>query len=325
MAFFFVNVCRFSGCNLNFSSVNRLIEHIEDAHIDKDPGFLEKQELQQPTSLALSYVKRFVTEAAKNGQQNSPIPLIQSRKKLKNHLNSMIHHVSTPVPTPRSSTPTGSEFDEELGSESDSDNSWTTQDEFSSDLILRMASSSGTDDKPFVCPVPGCKKRYKNANGIKYHARNGHRKEIKIKKTYKCRCSKSYKTAQGLRHHMISHHPPTVLTPSPSPKAVQPLEIPQQNSTPLLATTLPNLSIPTTPLTPTSSKGIILTQLNNVLATPTSAGVVKSVEPGTPVTPGTRISLGSPTSVMTKSSTPGFTIITMPSQITGNTITPGIS
>ena len=34
-------------------------------------------------------------------------------------------------------------------------------------------------DKPFACPVPGCKKRYKNVNGIKYHARHGHRREMR--------------------------------------------------------------------------------------------------------------------------------------------------
>lgn len=36
-----------------------------------------------------------------------------------------------------------------------------------------------TIDKPFVCPVPGCKKRYKNVNGIKYHSKNGHKKDGK--------------------------------------------------------------------------------------------------------------------------------------------------
>lgn len=30
-------------------------------------------------------------------------------------------------------------------------------------------------EKPFACPVPGCKKRYKNVNGIKYHSKNGHK------------------------------------------------------------------------------------------------------------------------------------------------------
>lgn len=34
-------------------------------------------------------------------------------------------------------------------------------------------------EKPFACPVPGCKKRYKNVNGIKYHSKNGHKKDGK--------------------------------------------------------------------------------------------------------------------------------------------------
>lgn len=33
-------------------------------------------------------------------------------------------------------------------------------------------------DKPIICPIPGCKKRYKNINGMKYHARNGHKKDL---------------------------------------------------------------------------------------------------------------------------------------------------
>lgn len=47
-----------------------------------------------------------------------------------------------------------------------------------------------------------------NVNGIKYHAKNGHRTQIRVRKPFKCRCGKSYKTAQGLRHHTINFHPP---------------------------------------------------------------------------------------------------------------------
>lgn len=39
--------------------------------------------------------------------------------------------------------------------------------------------NSSSNEKPFACPVPGCKKRYKNVNGIKYHSKNGHKKEGK--------------------------------------------------------------------------------------------------------------------------------------------------
>lgn len=39
--------------------------------------------------------------------------------------------------------------------------------------------NSTSNEKPFACPVPGCKKRYKNVNGIKYHSKNGHKKDGK--------------------------------------------------------------------------------------------------------------------------------------------------
>ena len=48
----------------------------------------------------------------------------------------------------------------------------------------RCITSSPTNpnqipEKPFACPVPGCKKRYKNVNGIKYHSKNGHKNDGK--------------------------------------------------------------------------------------------------------------------------------------------------
>ncbi|XP_028942530.1 juxtaposed with another zinc finger protein 1 [Antrostomus carolinensis] len=107
-------------------------------------------------------------------------------------------------------TPPCSEYDEEEVDyeESDSDESWTTESAISSEAILSSMCMNGGDEKPFACPVPGCKKRYKNVNGIKYHAKNGHRTQIRVRKPFKCRCGKSYKTAQGLRHHTINFHPP---------------------------------------------------------------------------------------------------------------------
>lgn len=31
------------------------------------------------------------------------------------------------------------------------------------------------NNKPYACSMPGCKKRYKNINGIRYHFKNGHK------------------------------------------------------------------------------------------------------------------------------------------------------
>lgn len=42
-----------------------------------------------------------------------------------------------------------------------------------------LGSNNNKNDKPFACPVPGCKKRYKNVNGIKYHSKNGHKNDGK--------------------------------------------------------------------------------------------------------------------------------------------------
>uniref|UniRef100_A0A9L0J7K2 JAZF zinc finger 1 n=1 Tax=Equus asinus TaxID=9793 RepID=A0A9L0J7K2_EQUAS len=60
-ASFFSNTCRFGGCGLHFPTLADLIEHIEDNHIDTDPRVLEKQELQQPTYVALSYINSCIT------------------------------------------------------------------------------------------------------------------------------------------------------------------------------------------------------------------------------------------------------------------------
>ncbi|MEQ2186425.1 Juxtaposed with another zinc finger protein 1, partial [Goodea atripinnis] len=57
-------------------------------------------------------------------------------------------------------------------------------------------------------PFPLHSVSHQNVNGIKYHAKNGHRTQIRVRKPFKCRCGKSYKTSQGLRHHTINFHPP---------------------------------------------------------------------------------------------------------------------
>ncbi|PSN30636.1 hypothetical protein C0J52_16863 [Blattella germanica] len=226
MAVFMVNICKFNGCGITFPSLADLIQHIEDIHIDYDPRVIEQKELQQPACLPLSYVLRFFTDAARKEGYDA------KRKLVQNHGNKTSSFAATTTATVRSDTPTGSDADEdELMSESeDSNDSWTTSEEFSADFILRYGSSvplkktpvysskksqqlwmlnpsnNNNMDKPFACPVPGCKKRYKNVNGIKYHSKNGHKKDGKVRKGFKCHCGKSYKTSQGLRNHTATHH-----------------------------------------------------------------------------------------------------------------------
>ncbi|XP_026485653.1 juxtaposed with another zinc finger protein 1 [Vanessa tameamea] len=209
MAVFMINICKFNGCGITFPRLADLIEHIEDVHIDYDPAVVEQKEASQPACIPLSYVLKFFTEASRREIQNMPAAADVRRRLL-----------SAPkTPSVRSGTPTGSEVDEDelMSPSEDSNDSWTTVEEYSSEFILRYGvkmnanASSGAlgpaaQEKPFACPVPGCKKRYKNVNGIKYHSKNGHKKDGKVKKAYKCQCGKSYKTAQGLKSHSISQH-----------------------------------------------------------------------------------------------------------------------
>ncbi|XP_069120132.1 pair-rule protein odd-paired-like [Argopecten irradians] len=79
--------------------------------------------------------------------------------------------------------------------------------------MVNGRESPGDPEKPLACPVPGCTKRYKNINGMKYHAHHAHKKEIsQIRKAttiYNCRyCNKNYKTTNGLRNHMLNQHTP---------------------------------------------------------------------------------------------------------------------
>ncbi|XP_076437033.1 uncharacterized protein LOC143276428 [Babylonia areolata] len=219
MAVFLVNNCTFQGCGLTFSTLADLIQHIEDTHIDTDPRSLEIQEEDKPPSLPLSYVLRFYTDADRREQYD-----IQKKQRLRAH---------SPAVSLPESTPTESEVDEESikSDNDDSDDSWTTQEDFPSDVILNMMGGRERDmegDRPYGCPVPGCKKRYKNVNGIKYHARHGHKNEAsKVKKSYRCFCGKSYRSVQGLRTHTSLQHPSSssattteFTTPTPPPIAM---------------------------------------------------------------------------------------------------------
>ncbi|KAH8311774.1 hypothetical protein KR044_008023 [Drosophila immigrans] len=245
MAVFLINICKFNGCFKTFPSLSDLISHIEDTHIDYDPKVVEQKELAQPASLPLSYVLRFISDDARkeastflsnttsnnstnNSNNNSNATNNSSgntgNAELKRKL-AIKHHSYSMSSSNRSNTPTGNEMDEDemvVTESEDSNDSWTTE-EFSSEFIMRYGSrhsgggSNGTpgNEKPFACPVPGCKKRYKNVNGIKYHSKNGHKKDGRVRKGYKCHCGKSYKTAQGLKNHALLTHntqPESVLT-----------------------------------------------------------------------------------------------------------------
>jgi transcription factor SFP1 len=80
------------------------------------------------------------------------------------------------------------------------------------------SDESRDENRPYICKYPGCTKRYKNANGLKYHSIHGHLDGAvpapsPIPKTnekpYKCphaNCGKRYKNANGLKYHLTHGH-----------------------------------------------------------------------------------------------------------------------
>ncbi|XP_026284421.1 zinc finger X-linked protein ZXDA [Frankliniella occidentalis] len=290
MAVFMVNICKFDGCGIIFQGLGDLIQHIEESHIDDDPVVIEKQEEQHPVSLPLSYVLRFFTDAARKEfpDVKPKIKSIAQNNSSQNQGPKTSHSptnktLSTTL-VQRNFSPAGSDIEEdEAMTDSDSNDSWTTSEEFSSEYILRYGSrcitSSPTNpnqmpEKPFACPVPGCKKRYKNVNGIKYHSKNGHKNDGKIRKAFKCHCGKSYKTTQGLKMHTTTHHSGANLTTI----TTQMGEILQIPSREVAAALSPLRTVTLKPLVTTS--GLNVSALSGALGLPVKAlqGVVLSAK-----------------------------------------------
>ncbi|CAG9802624.1 unnamed protein product [Chironomus riparius] len=275
MAVFLLNICKFNKCGMEFGTLIDLIQHIEENHIDYDP-------ISKPDCLPLSCVQRFITDATRketppqfmvssgsveslDRTSNASERVVEVKRKI-----AIKHHSYSMSSSNRSNTPTGSEIDEDeiMVSESeDSNESWTTE-EFSSEFIMRYGSRSsapnGSNEKPFACPVPGCKKRYKNVNGIKYHSKNGHKKDgNRIRKAFKCHCGKSYKTSLKLRNHtLLIHNGGSTSDLSLSSSSLSSLNSTQQlsdSASPPLAVTMKNSINLVAIKTSKASNGISLT------------------------------------------------------------------
>jgi len=77
-------------------------------------------------------------------------------------------------------------------------------------LSLPRPPVDKTLERPYICPVPGCGKSYKNPNGLKYHALHGHdgTNEL-VERPHKCPygdCGKRYKNPNGLKYHINKNH-----------------------------------------------------------------------------------------------------------------------
>uniref|UniRef100_G3NW00 JAZF zinc finger 1a n=1 Tax=Gasterosteus aculeatus TaxID=69293 RepID=G3NW00_GASAC len=112
----------------------------------------------------------------------------------------------TPSSSFRSSTPTGTTVDLPRLAVGRSDETPKTRE--SNAAYFMVSSQCERSNAPYSDQCISSSPSPQNVNGIKYHAKNGHRTQIRVRKPFKCRCGKSYKTSQGLRHHTINFHPP---------------------------------------------------------------------------------------------------------------------
>lgn len=166
------------------SCVSNICEH---DFVDYDPAVIEQKEQQQPPCLPLSYVLKFYSNSARRESQ-----LVDIKRRLIQHASKSAAAAAAAAASYNSNSP---DEEDAVTESEDSNESWTTSEEFSSEYILKygsrmssQTSSITSPDKPFVCPVPGCKKRYKNINGIKYHSKNGHKKDGKLVSVCACVC-----------------------------------------------------------------------------------------------------------------------------------------
>ena len=236
MAAFFKYICQFESCQKRFNSLFDLINHIEYSHISRDPKLLKQQELSQPPAVALSYVNCFFSEHFKNTPVDSGANLpsnftvkrlgknkLFEKNRLNDSLESMLDESDTLSDAGSddschswSTTASSSAFNVGSHNENIIPSSSNTFTNITASITTESLQGKFTcledneGKKRFLCTVPGCTKKYKNINGIKYHVKNGHNKKEtltgEVKKNYLCHCGKAYKSQSGLRHHQNTQH-----------------------------------------------------------------------------------------------------------------------
>ncbi|XP_074594218.1 juxtaposed with another zinc finger protein 1-like isoform X1 [Brevipalpus obovatus] len=279
MAVFFVNTCKFNSCGITFATLQELIRHIEETHLNFDPQAMEEQILKHPASLPISYVLRFF-----DGPKKEASSTINTYSHL-NQLKTKSGRSHSPALSITSTTPTGSEMDDE-NYLSESEDSWSNvSNEGDSNLLRLMNGASSTNeeqDKPYPCVVNGCKKRYRNPNGLKYHIKNAHpsanfpfkRESQEPIKLFKCECGKNYKTPYGLKNHVQNQHSnqPSGCGLDQNTKSYSASSKLQNNATSVSVNVIPVRQSTTT--TPTSSITPNVHQISSVSSTKTSIGAL---------------------------------------------------
>lgn len=93
----------------------------------------------------------------------------------------------------------GAEVDEDAaaaGMEESSNDGEDSRD--SSISSATSAANAAAVERKFLCPHPGCTKKYKNMNGVRHHQRTAHAQPgAPPPRMHRCtHCTKEYKTSQ---------------------------------------------------------------------------------------------------------------------------------
>lgn len=327
MAAFYKYICRFDNCQKIFNSLVDLIDHIEYIHIVRDPIVLKKQELAQPAAVALSYVNCFFSEHLRDDRPDDIEQDVKIIKDVKLTDTPKKSHLKTEILNDSfDSSVDDTDAFSEAGSD-DSCMSWSTsgtasignsiQHEQSTTPLPNVTAANPSPvtsapnitaeslqgkftcledsegKKRFLCTVPGCEKKYKNINGIKYHVKNGHNKKDgqnnEIRKRYTCHCGKAYKSQSGLRHHQTTQHGAGASTSNSSSVATPTTSTP---STPASSKMNPQVSNTYSPVTydVRMDNNFKQPQLKHPQQVQTLPPVAEMYQPHTPLSPSSIVS-----------------------------------
>uniref|UniRef100_A0A914CTY3 nicotinamidase n=1 Tax=Acrobeloides nanus TaxID=290746 RepID=A0A914CTY3_9BILA len=282
------NQCPYDDCGLYYANMYDLIYHIEDTHIPEiEKSEVEKLEHESNGSIADSQKEGsenntptiITQESPMKAPSSAPIPLSllcrlqpYPKSKVVTPIKPLQRVVSfnyyrkrevSPLQTPRAISPKRPAIraisrPDELGH------------------IIHSPSEIPEDHRKFRCTYEGCKKGYKNLQGLKNHMRTSHQAQnvglsaseegilsriplpdpaslaaspIRVTK-YQCQhCPKSYKTMANLHKHVQETHPrfaPTtnLQTPLITMSPIRP-QSPMTQNTSITETLTPQMTIVT--------------------------------------------------------------------------------